>query len=81
MFSIDFVVKFLEFSGHDAVMTIVDSVSKRVYFVLMYIMVTAEEAARLFFYMSGNSTASQNMLSLTMDPNSWLHSLRNCTGY
>jgi len=30
---------------------------------------------------SGNSIASQNVLSPTVDPNSWLHSLRNCTGY
>jgi len=48
--SVDFVVELLEFSGHDAVMTVIDSISKRVYFVLTHIMVTAEEAARLFLY-------------------------------
>jgi len=31
-------------------MTVVDSVSKRVYFVLMHTMVTVEGAARLFLY-------------------------------
>jgi len=48
--SVDFVVELLEFSGHDAVMTVIDSISKRVYFVLTHIMVTAEGAARLFLY-------------------------------
>ena len=35
---------------HDVVMTVVDSVSKRAYFILMYTMVIAEGAARLFLY-------------------------------
>jgi len=48
--SIDFVVELLESSGHDAIMTVVDSVSKRVYFVLTHTMVTAEGAARLFLH-------------------------------
>jgi len=48
--SVDFVVKLLESSGHDAVMTIVDSVSKRVHFVPTHITVTAEGAARLFLH-------------------------------
>jgi len=43
-------VKLPESSRHDAVMTVVDSVSKRVHFVLMHMMVTAEGAARLFLY-------------------------------
>jgi len=50
MLSVDFVVELLESSGHDAVMTVVDSVSKRVYFVLTYTIVIAEGAARLFLY-------------------------------
>jgi len=50
MLSVDFVVELPESSGHDAIMTVVNSVSKRVHFVLMYIMVTVEGAARLFFY-------------------------------
>jgi len=49
-FSVDFVVKLPESSGHDAVMTVVDSVSKRVHFVPMHTMVTVEEAARLFLH-------------------------------
>ena len=48
--SVDFVVELLESSGHDAIMTVVDSVSRRVYFVPTYTTVTAEEAARLFLH-------------------------------
>jgi len=48
--SVDFVVELLEDSGHNAVMTVVDSVSKRVHFVPTYTSVTAEGAARLFLH-------------------------------
>jgi len=48
--SVDFVVELPESSGHDAVMTVVNSVSKRVHFVLTHTMVTAEGAARLFLH-------------------------------
>jgi len=48
--SVDFVVKLPESSGYDAVMTVVDSVSKRVYFVPTHTTVTAEGAARLFLH-------------------------------
>ena len=48
--SVDFMVKLPEFSGHDTVMTVVDSVSKRVHFVPIHTTVTAEGAARLFLY-------------------------------
>jgi len=48
--SVDFMVELPESSGHDAVMTVVDSVSKRVHFVPTYTMVTAEGAARLFLH-------------------------------
>jgi len=50
MLSVDFVVKLLEFSGHDAVMTVMDSVSKRIHFVLTHTTVIAEGAARLFLH-------------------------------
>ena len=50
MLSVNFVVKLPESSRHDAVMTVVDSISKRVYFVPMHTTVTAEGAARLFLY-------------------------------
>jgi len=50
MLSVDFVVKLPESSGHDTVMTVIDSVSKRVYFVLMHTTVTAEGVARLFLH-------------------------------
>jgi len=47
---VDFVVELPESSRHDAIMTIVDSVSKRVHFVPTHTTVTAEGAARLFLY-------------------------------
>jgi len=50
MLSIDFVVKLPESSGHDTIMMVMDAVSKRVHFILMHTMVTAEGAARLFLY-------------------------------
>ena len=50
MLSVNFVVKLPESSRHDAVMTVVDSISKRVHFVPMHTTVTAEGAARLFLY-------------------------------
>jgi len=37
-------------SGHDAVMTVVDSVSKRAHFIPTHTTVTAEGTARLFLY-------------------------------
>ena len=48
--SVDFVVELPLSSGHNAVMTVVDSVSKRAHFILTHMTVTAEEAARLFLY-------------------------------
>ena len=50
MLSMNFVVEFPLSSRHDAVMTMVDSVSKQAYFILMYTMVTVEGTARLFLY-------------------------------
>jgi len=43
-------VELPESSGHDVVMTVIDSISKRVHFVPMHTMVTVEGAARLFLY-------------------------------
>jgi len=48
--SVDFVVELPESSRHDAVMTVVDAVSKRVHFIPTHTTVTAEGAARLFFH-------------------------------
>jgi len=50
MLSVNFVVELLESSGHNAIMTVMDSVSKRVHFVLMHTMVIAEGAARLLLH-------------------------------
>jgi len=50
MLSVDFVVELPSSSRHDAVMTVVDSVSKRVHFIPTHTTVTAEGAARLFLY-------------------------------
>jgi len=47
---VDFVVELLLSSGHDAVMTVVDSVSKRAHFIPTHMTVTVEGAARLFLY-------------------------------
>jgi len=47
---VDFVVELPLSSGHDAVMTVVDSVSKRAHFILTHTTVTAEGAARLFLH-------------------------------
>jgi len=48
--SVDFIVELPLSSGHDAVMTVVDSVSKQAHFILTHMMVTVEGAARLFLY-------------------------------
>ena len=48
--SVDFVVELPLSSRHDAVMTVVDSVSKRAHFILTHMTVTAEGAARLFLH-------------------------------
>jgi len=44
------VVKLPESSEHDTVVTIVDSVSKRIHFILMYTTVTVKGVARLFLH-------------------------------
>ena len=43
-------VELPESSGHDAVITVIDSISKRVHFVPMHTTVTVEGAARLFLH-------------------------------
>jgi len=48
--SVDFVVELPLSSGHDTVITVVDSVSKQAYFIPTHITVIAEEAARLFLH-------------------------------
>ena len=53
--SVNFVVELPFSSRHDAVMTVVDSVSKQVHFIPMHTMVTAEGAARLSYIKSGSS--------------------------
>jgi len=48
--SVDFIVELPLSSGHDAVMTVVDSVSKQVHFIPTHTTVTVEGAARLFLH-------------------------------
>jgi len=48
--SVDFVVELPLSSSHDAVMMVVDSVSKRAHFIPTHTTVTAEGAARLFLH-------------------------------
>ena len=48
--SVDFIVELPPSSGYDAVMTVVDSVSKRAHFIPTHTTVTAEGAARLFLH-------------------------------
>ena len=48
--SVDFVVELPESNGYDAVMTVVDSVSKRVHFIPTTTTVTAKGSARLFLH-------------------------------
>ena len=48
--SIDFIVELPKFSRYDTVMMVVDSISKRAYFILTYTTVTAKGAAKLLLY-------------------------------
>ena len=48
--SVDFIVELPSSSGYDAVMTVVDSVSKRAHFIPTTTTITAEGAARLFLH-------------------------------
>jgi len=48
--SIDFIIKLSKYIEFDAVITIVDSVSKRAHFVFTHTTVTIENTARLFLH-------------------------------
>jgi len=50
MLSVDFIMELPLSSGHNAVMTVVDSVLKWAHFILMYTTVMAEGAVRFFLY-------------------------------
>ena len=50
MLSVDFIVELSLSSRCDAVMTVVDSVSKRAYFIPTHMTVTVEGVARLFLH-------------------------------
>ena len=79
--SINFVIELLDSFGHDAVMTVMDSVSKRVHFVPMYTTVTVEGAVRLFLHYVWKLHGLLKHVVSNCRPSLWLHSLRNCTGY
>ena len=48
MINVDFIMELLEAHGHDAVMNVVDSVSKRAHFLPMNTTITALGAAQLY---------------------------------
>jgi len=48
--SVNFIAKLPESSRHDAVMIVINSISKRVHFIPIHTTVTAEGAARLFLH-------------------------------
>ena len=48
--SIDFIVELPKSFRYNAIMIVVNSMSKRAHFILIHIMVTMEEAARLFLH-------------------------------
>jgi len=50
MLSVNFVMEFPFSSRHNIVITVVDSVSKRAYFIPMHMIMTVEGAARLFLH-------------------------------
>ena len=50
MLSVDFVVELPLSSGHNAVMTVVDLVSKQAHFISMHTTVIVEGAARIFLH-------------------------------
>jgi len=50
MLSVDFVIELSLSSGHNTVMTVVDSVSKQVHFIMTHMTVTAKGAAKLFLH-------------------------------
>ena len=79
--SINFVIELLDSFGHDVVMTVMDSVSKRVHFVPMYTTVTVEGAVRLFLHYVWKLHGLLKHVVSNCRPSLWLHSLRNCTGY
>ena len=79
--SINFVIELLDSSGHDAVMTVMDSVSKRVHFVPMYTTVTVKGAVRLFLHYVWKLHGLLKHIVSNCRPSLWLHSLRNCIGY
>jgi len=48
--NVDFVIKLLELLEYDAVITVVDLISKRVHFIPTHTTITAESTTRLFLH-------------------------------
>jgi hypothetical protein len=49
MISVNFIVKLLESHGYDAIMCIIDSLTKHMHFILMHTIINVEGITLLFF--------------------------------
>jgi hypothetical protein len=55
MISVDFIVKLLESHGYNAIMNVINSVTKCTHFIRMHTTINARGAALLFLERSGNT--------------------------
>ena len=78
--SIDFIIKLLESHGYDAVMNVVDSVSKMSHFIPTHTTITALRVAHLFLAHVWKLMDFQDKWSPTKALNSSRNSHRNSTG-
>jgi hypothetical protein len=55
MISVDFIVELPESHGYDAIMNVIDSVTKHAHFILMQTIINAKSTALLFLKEAGNT--------------------------